>query len=263
MKTFLKILFGIGAVLLLINIAGLFKTMRNPELYEENRTGRLNDITIEYPEINEMLLKKPDESNREFAIRLNKIVSKGMIHYWRDPAIDKYHLRVPIWENYMLFAASYIKPDRYLKYEFTNYRKNLERGLGVCSTHSTVVKGVLNEHGIEAELWDIAGHVVVTAQVSENESIILDPDYGIFVPYDIEAIESDPEITRASYASMHELYKPEYDDPYTTDIVVDLYGKEGNHTYVIDHWFEHFSYVAIWVLPFLFMLPGIFLFNKK
>ncbi len=263
MKTFFRILFVIGAIFLFINIYGLFKTMRNPEIYDEDRTGRISNITIKYPEIKELLVKRDEESNRDFAIRVNEVVSDGFMHYWREPAVDQYYLRVPIWENYLLYFGSWVKPKRYRKYEFSNYKKNLERGLGLCSTHSTVVKGVLNDHGIKADLWDIAGHVVVTADVTESESIILDPDYGIMVPHDMEAIERDPEITRPYYANMHELYKPEYDDPYTTDIIVDLFGPEGNKIYTVDHWFEHFSYKAIWVLPVIFMLPALFLFFRR
>jgi hypothetical protein len=117
------------------------------------------------------------------------------------------------------------------------------------------VKGVLLDHGIEAHLWDIAGHVVVRARVSEDEWYILDPDFGLYVPYDIAEIEADPAITWPSYEHMADLYKPEYDDPYTADKIVELYEKEGNHIYTYDARFENFSYIAIWVLPFLLMLP--------
>ena len=68
-------------------------------------------------------------------------------------------------------------------------------------------------------------------------------------------IEADPEITRPSYEHMADGYKPEYDDPYTTDMVVAIYEKEGTHIYTYDTRFENFSYIAIWVLPFLLMLP--------
>lgn len=255
MKTFRNILFGMGVLLLLINISGLLKSMRHEDLYTEENTGRLNDVTIRLEDARKQLVRMDGESDKEFALRVNDVVSRSMSHYFKNEGKKKYNLRVPLRENYILFIANSFREDN--RYEFKNYKKGLERGVGLCSSHSIVVKGVLLDHGVEAHLWDIAGHVVVRARVSENEWYILDPDYGLYVPYDIAEIEADPEITRASYEHMADLYKPEYDDPYTTDKVVELYGKEGNHIYTYDAGFENFSYIAIWILPFLFMLPSL------
>ena len=257
MKTFKKALFFLGILLLAINILGLFKTMRNPEIYTEENTikNRVRDITIPYPEIKKLLAKKPGESNEAFAIRINKVVNDGFIHYWKEAGITKYHERVPAWENYLLYLASYIDPKEYRQYEFSNYKKNLERGVGLCSAHSIVVKGVLNDHGIDASLWDIAGHVVVRANVEERKWIILDPDFGVVVPHDTAAIQANPELVRPAYQNMAALYYPEAIEPYTTDHVVEIYSREGNHVYTVDNWFEHFSYWAIWILPVLLMLP--------
>ena len=255
MKTFRNILFGMGVLLLLINISGLLKSMRHEDLYTEENTGRLNDVTVRLEDAKKQLVRMDGESDKEFALRVNDVVSRSMSHYFRNEGKKKYNLRVPLRENYILFIANSFREDN--RYEFKNYKKGLERGVGLCSSHSIVVKGVLLDHGVEAHLWDIAGHVVVRARVSENEWYILDPDYGLYVPYDIAEIEADPEITRASYEHMADLYKPEYDDPYTTDKVVELYGKEGNHIYTYDAGFENFSYIAIWILPLLFMLPSL------
>lgn len=255
MKTFRNILFGMGVLLLLINISGLLKSMRHEDLYTEENTGRLNDVTVRLEDAKKQLVRMDGESDKEFALRVNDVVSRSMSHYFKNEGKKKYNLRVPLRENYILFIANSFREDN--RYEFKNYKKGLERGVGLCSSHSIVVKGVLLDHGVEAHLWDIAGHVVVRARVSENEWYILDPDYGLYVPYDIAEIEADPEITRASYEHMADLYKPEYDDPYTTDKVVELYGKEGNHIYTYDAGFENFSYIAIWILPLLFMLPSL------
>jgi hypothetical protein len=259
MKTFKQFLFILGILLLGINIIGLFKTMRNPDIYTEENTlkNRINDITIKYPDIKKLLVKKQNESNEAFAIRINKVVNDGFAHYWKDGGIDKYHERVPVWENYLLFLASYIDPKEYQKYEFSNYKKNLERGVGLCSSHSIVVKGVLKDYGINASLWDIAGHVVVRANVDDknNKWIILDPDFGVVVPYDTAAIQANPELVRPAYQNMAALYYPEAKEPYTTDHVVEIYGKEGNHIYDVDNWFEYLSYWAIWIIPVLLILP--------
>jgi hypothetical protein len=257
MKIFSKILLAVGLLLLSINIFGLFKTMRNPAVYSEEKTirNRLNDISIKYPEILEMLKRKPNENNIDFAVRINKVVNDGFIHYWKTAGIDKYHERVPVWENYLLYAASYINPEKYRMYEFSNYKKNLERGVGLCSTHSTIVKGVLLENGIKAELLDVGGHhVVVRAELNDTATYMLDPDYGIVVPHDTAAITANPELVRAPYKDMAELYYPDAVDPYTTEILVKIFG-DRKHVYSVDNWFETFSYRAIWIIPFLLMLP--------
>jgi hypothetical protein len=253
MKTLKTVLFGLGILLLLINVFGLLKSMRHNDLYTEENTGRLNDVTIKLEDAKKQLIRMDGESDKEFALRVNVVVSKSMSHYFKNEGKKKYNLRVPLRENYILFIVNSFRKDN--RYEFKNYKKGLERGVGLCSSHSIVVKGVLLDHGVEAHLWDIAGHVVVRARVSENEWYILDPDFGLYVPYDIAEIEDDPEITWPSYEHMADLYKPEYDDPYTADKIVELYEKEGNHIYTYDARFENFSYIAIWVLPFLFMLP--------
>lgn len=266
MKAFKGILFVLGVSLLIITIYGLFKSMRNPAVYSEEKTlrNRIDDITIKYPEINDRLKRKENESNIDFAVRINKVVNDGFAHYWKSQGINKYHLRVPIWENYLLYFASYINPDRYQRYEFSNYKKNLERGVGLCSTHSTIVKGVLLENGIKAELLDVGGHhVVVRAELNDMATYILDPDYGIVVPYDTAAITKNPELVRASYKNMADLYYPEAIDPYTTDYVVKIFG-DHKHVYSVDNWFEYFSYWAIWVIPILLMLPFVLgIFKKK
>lgn len=266
MRLYAKILMLIAVLLLGINIYGLFKTMRNPEIYtEEIRIrNRVNDISIGYPEIIPLLKRMPGENNIDFAVRINKVVNDGFIHYWREEGIKKYHLRVPIWENYLLYAASFIYPEEYRTYEFSNYKKNLERGVGLCSTHSIVVKGVLLEHGIKAELLDVGGrHVVVRAELNDTASWILDPDYGIVVPHDTAAITANPELVREPYKDMADLYYPDAIDPYTTDFIVKIFG-DRKHTYTVDNWFEYFSYWAIWIIPVLLMLPFfIFLVRKK
>lgn len=265
MKILKRILFALGLILIGINISGLFKTMRNSEIYTEEVTlrNRINDITIEYPEILELLERREGESNVEFAIRVNKVVNNGFAHYWKSKGIDKYYLRVPIWENYLLFFASYVNPKMYERYEFSNYKKNLERGVGLCSAHSIIVKGVLMENGMKAELMDLGGrHVVVRAELNDSTTYILDPDYGIVVPYDTAAVQANPELARKPYSKMADLYYPDAVDPYTTDFIVEIFGKYKN-IYTVDNKFEHFSYWAIWIIPLLLMAPLGFDFLKR
>ncbi len=255
MKTFKKVIFLLGIFLLGLNIYGLFKSLRNPEIYTEQNTWFVSDITLKYPEVKNEFIRKAHESDKNFAVRVNTAVHNGIMHYWEDEGLSKYHLTVPAWENYLLYAASYINPKNYRKYEFSNYKKNLERGVGLCSAHSIVLKGVLNDNGIDAGLLDIRHHVALRAMVGKNEWWILDPDYGVVVPYDTAAIRANPEIIMTSYKNMNSLYKPEIKKHYTPEYLAELYGGEGNRIYTVDNWFEYFSYWAIWIIPAILMLP--------
>ena len=266
MKRIIQIGFFTGLLLLGINISGLFKTMRNPEIYseEKNIRNRVNDITIGYPEILGLLKRKNNESSIDFAVRINKVVNDGFIHYWKVEGTEKYHLRVPLWENWILFAASYINPEKYGRYEFSNYKKNLERGAGLCSTHSTIVKGVLLDNGIKAELLDVGGHhVVVRAEFNDTSAYILDPDFGVVVPFDTAAISANPELVREPYSELASLYYPDAIDPYTTDYLVKIFGDK-KYVYTLENGFENLSYWAIWIIPVLLMLPyGLKQIRKK
>jgi len=255
MRNFKQVIFLLGIFLLLLNIYGLFKTLRNPEIYTERNTWFLSDITLKYPEIKNEFIRRENESDKDFAIRANKNVHDGILHYWEDEGLAKYHLTVPPWDNYLLYVARYIDPKIYRKYEFSNYKKNLERGIGLCSTHSIILKGILNNNGIDADLLDLRHHVVLRTKLDKNEWWILDPDYGVVVPFDTAAVRADPKIILTSYKDMNSLYKPEIKEHYTPKYLAELYGGDGNRIYSVDNWFEYFSYWAIWIIPFLLMLP--------
>ncbi|MCK5103729.1 MAG: hypothetical protein KAR17_12985, partial [Cyclobacteriaceae bacterium] len=109
MKILKKVLFALGLILMSINILGLFKSMRNSEIYTEKNTGRLNDITIKYEDALKEIVRKNNESDKAFALRINDVVSKSMSHYFRKEGKEKYNLRVPIWENYILFFYNSMK----------------------------------------------------------------------------------------------------------------------------------------------------------
>lgn len=258
------VLFGIGAFLLVLNGIGLFKSLRNDEIYtlEHELRNRKNDVVIRYPEIKSRLVRQEGESEQDFSVRVNSVIHDGYSHYWKKEGIDRFNMRVPAWENYLLYVASFVNPKKYERYEFSDYKKNLERGVGVCSGHSIVLKGVLNDHGIKAELLDVGGrHVVVRAEYADHSAYLLDPDYGIHIPHDTAAVTANPELARGPYLNMADLYYEDAKEPYTTDFLVEIFGRH-KHTYTVNNKFEHFSYVAIWVIPFLLMLPLV-LFRKR
>ena len=264
LKSFFFVLFITGLLLLGINFYGLlFKSLRNPELYSE-KTPYKNDLSISLSEARKNMDRKPNESEKKFAYRATMLVNHVMIHYWKDEGIRKYNIRVPVWENYILYLASEVNPEKFRKYEFRNYKKAIERGVGICSQPSIALKGLLNDKGIDADLWDIGGHVVVSTTFRDSSGCILYPDYGRYVPYNIEEIEANPELVRETYKDQNDVYASYIKKHKTTNDLVNEYEKEGNHIYYMNSFFENFSYIAIWIIPFLFIFPYLLtFFNKK
>jgi len=93
MKTLRILLFGLGLLLLLINVFGLLKSMRHNDLYTEENTGRLNDVTIKLKDAKKQLVRRDGESDKEFSLRVNDVVCKSMSHYFKNEGKKKYNLR--------------------------------------------------------------------------------------------------------------------------------------------------------------------------
>jgi hypothetical protein len=252
------ILFILGTVLISLNIYGQFFSLRNPELMTETDVAFKNDITLTedqvYSNINSQITDK-----KSFATKMTKTINEGIAHYWEDEGIDKYHLRVPIYKNYILYFASYIMPEKFRKYEFLDYHRAIERGLGQCSEHAIILAEVLFEKGIKSKMVGLEGHVVVTAQVDEtvDEWWILDSDYGVIIPFDLATIEKRPEIIATYYSEAG------YDKS-TVAFMEDVYGKDGNVLdkgygvggySILTNYFEQASYILIWLIPSILLLP--------
>ena len=153
-------------------------------------------------------INQTNTDRKEYITNLNEAVHQGIAHYWRDEGINKYNLRIPFYENYLLFIASYLAPEEYLKYEFYDYRRAIERGVGLCSQQAIIVSEILLEKRIPSFIIGLSGHVVLRAQVDadRDEWWVLDPDYGVVIPHDIDIIEKNPKIIRSFYAQAG--YKP-------------------------------------------------------
>jgi hypothetical protein len=256
-RTSEAIIFSIGIFLLLVNLVGLFTTLRNPAIYKETIPSSFDLVLSEkqlYEKINTF-----DGNKAIYLEDLTNAINSGIAHYWRDEGIDKYNLRIPFHENYLLYFASIINPRIFLKYEFTDYKRAIERGVGLCSQHAIIEAEVLKEKGINSRMVALSGHVVLQSEVSEknNEWWVLDPDYGVVIPYSISDIEANPQIIKDYYS------KAGYDEP-TILKLVSVYGKEGNRVingngakhYHYKKWIiEQLSYILIWVIPLIFMLP--------
>ena len=194
---------GIGILLLAINGYGLTQSLRNPALLEENNVLFINDIQFSLPEMLSHIPRTAQETPQQYAQRMNTVVQKGIAHIkdWQDPeTIQKYHLNLPIWENYLLFFLSHLP---YFKtelrpYHFSDYKKSIERGIGLCGDHAIILSSLLEREGIATAIVAFHGHVV-TEVILGNKAATFDPDYGVVIPYPITTIHATPQIIRPYY----------------------------------------------------------------
>ncbi len=160
-----------------------------------------------------------------------------------------------------MYFASYVFPSRFLKYEFANYKRAIERGVGLCSQSVIVEAAVLRRRALNSGIVLLSGeHVVMQAEVSDEpdgEWWVLDPDYGVTIPYSISEIQKNPQLVADYYA------KAGYDEA-TVRNLVRIYGLEditvinrrGARWYHIKKFVgEKVAYVLIWVIPVVLMAP--------
>jgi hypothetical protein len=257
------ILFWIGVILLCANVVGLFTSLRSDVIYVAPRQkpwGRIPPASEVFAQINSF-----DGNRKSYVQRLTHDVSVGIRHYWKDEGIEEYHLRVPIQENYLLFLASFLRPDLYLKYEYTDYRRAVERGVGMCSQCVVIVSEVLKEKQIHSRIASLGEHVVVLAEVGGDEWWVLDPDYGVTIPYSLSDIQTNPELVRESYVAAGWASKPTlnlmriYGHNHAT-----IYDGDGARAYHAKLWIvEKLSYIMIWVIPAVLMLPQVILTCRR
>jgi len=253
MKKLTVILALLGVVLIFNNLAGVFISLRNPAIYQEPDNEFSNDISLSQEQFFHAL--ESVKGDREQVLRqITAIVNNGIAHYWKDAGINKYNLRIPFYENYILNVASYIYPKIFLHCEFMDYRRAVERGVGLCSQQSIILSEVVKQRGIDAKIVGLNGHVVMMALADKvnNTWWMLDPDYGVVIPDSLSEIEKNPDIIRPYYSLKG------YPDN-KIDNLVNIYRFEGN--VVVDgvkdysqYYFEIAAYLLIWVIPVLLIL---------
>jgi hypothetical protein len=256
--------------LLGLNVAGLFLTMRHPALgaepvidgYRYLSWPKSYDaiVTLREDQLLAAAARFRGETDAAYATRLTDALYHGMAHYWAPASPAPYHLRVPPYENYLLFAASYVLPVQFGMYEFYDPRKAIERGVGSCSQMATVLAHLLEGEGIDTRLLLFTRHTVVSARVdrARDRWWVLDPDYGVVIPWSMEEIRSDlqrvtPLYLETGVSSGH----------VRTDVLAafgeatyrELNGPGGYHR--LRRFYEPASYVLIWALPVVLLAAGV------
>lgn len=254
-----------GLFLLLLNVSGFFLNLRNQEIYAEQRIPDHFKTTLRRKEFYDKIENAKIRPINEYLHLINDAVDERFAHYWWDEGVEKYNLRIPPSENFLLFLAGYLKPEIYRKYEICDVTKAIERGIGMCTQQSGVLSKILEENHVENTMWLLRRHTVVTAQAS-NGWWILDPDYGVIIPHDEASVMRDPKI-------IIPYYKEKGFDDNAIATLVDIYGKDGpigtNGTW--EQYNEHYNkkfcdterwlYIGKWTIPFILLLLSAFLYK--
>ena len=259
----------IGVVLLGINAAGLVLPLQHPELHTEK--GKiLKDQVVITEEQFYRKVQRSNESIPEYVTQLNEAVHQRLIYYeWGKENGAKYW-RLPIHENYLIyFSRQVLYLYRWIRdelavpgrapvsvYEFANYRKVVERGIGLCAQHAVVVCSLLQENKIACKMVMLENHVVVIAQVDPRNNVwwLLDSDYGVVVPHDFDRITFSPDIAAPYYRAKG------YDEA-TTAAIVSYFAKEKTIADSVKeafgekrYYFELWSYYLVWIIPIVLVI---------
>ncbi|MDH3943023.1 MAG: hypothetical protein OEV06_02865 [Anaerolineae bacterium] len=256
------ILFVLGGILLAINFVGLFVSTRNPVVYTGVEYEGIHRKSLYTPEMILSQINKEDgETNQEYASRLNQLIYDGVIHYWEPELADELNLRVPVYENFILWGQGLLNPDDYYIYEFMDSEYAIERGVGICSQSSKILVDILGDNGIKATSYVLSGHVIVHARVDNptNTWWVLDADYGVVIEENVKRIEKDTSIAQVAYREAG----------YSSDVaerIAEIYGPVGNFPTKNEDAVtrEALYYQLKWIIPIALMLPfGGYLFGAK
>lgn len=238
-----------------LNVYGCLRSLRSPYLYTGNDTIFRDDVILSYEEVLNQCERRPEESDDVLVRRVCEAIHDGMAHLWKSSDGDTHHLKVPIWENYLLAGYLWMNPPA-AGYEYLDHEKAIERGIGLCSQHVIAAIGALSSNGITARPIHLQGHIVVLVERTDNSQYVIDPDFGVVLPYDLEAIERNPELVVPFYLTAR-LNPDSLSVEEQAMRMVRVYQSDGNivYTSIADCWgweawlLEKVTYFAKWGLP--------------
>jgi hypothetical protein len=189
---------GLGGLLIAANIAGMFLPMR-AEMPEEFVQGiRQTGPRLPYDQALQRLAFLKSDTAESYARRANLAVFESMIHGDVSTDLGRWRLEIPPWKNWSLHALGAMSPSL-RKYRYWDHEQEFERGIGLCGNLSSILVGYLAENGIPARIVGLEGHVVVTAEVRPGVWYILDPDYGVVMPYALDQVQQNPGLVVDAY----------------------------------------------------------------
>lgn len=260
------VFFCIGTCLLLMNLYGLTQSLRPEGLTPDVLRFGVNDISINHEELKSRIKKKVNETDELFARRITYDLAAGIAHIdWQEYDPDKYHQRVPIWENFILHIIGVLSPiPEFERYHFTDPQRSIERGIGICGDASMTLSGLLDANKIENKIVSFPGHVMVEAYIG-NKTYLLDADFGVVLNNGIDYYKNASDELISDFQS-------QLGRKGDGELVVAKGIKAGK----IQHWdgtehfvtkkyyFEKAAYILKWFIPFVLLVISFILHvNRK
>lgn len=248
---------SVGALLLAINLYGLTKDIQPGRIVERDFRFE-NDKTLTYEDALVLLKKSQNQDEAEFSSGVTDVISKTLAHiHWKeesDPTV--YHQRVPIWENYFIWAMSFItNMPEYEKYHYADYKRSLKRGIGICGDASLIMSQVLDENGIPNQMVSFPGHVILEAEIQPGNRQTYDPDFGVVIPYSIEEISASPFLVKEAY--LEKGYSPREIMGLVRAYALPYERWDGvTHFMTKKYYFEKVAYMLKWPLPLCLVAFG-------
>ncbi|WP_152638740.1 transglutaminase-like domain-containing protein [Marinobacter santoriniensis] len=259
----------IGFALMALNIYGLTQSLRMPELgVKELEKLRFvpNEVWDSKTSLKAISNLKSVTKPTKLANRATLLVNKSLVHVdWPEVDPVAYRQLVPPWENIFLWGVGEFSGlPQFERYHYTDYRRTIERGIGICGDAATVLSSVLGRFGIPNNIISFDGHVIVEYQARNNEWLLLDPDFGVVLGHSLAVVREKPEVVRQAYLSAG------YSAGEVEDLIKIYSGryKKFDDTYGFmakRYIFERLTYVLKWILPILLMFPILVLwfYRKK
>ena len=264
---FSLVLLGVGVLLLAINVYGLSQPLRKPGLgvTDPDQLRFIPEQVWAYEHSVKALHSLDRElPTEEVAQLLNLMVNMSIVHIdWKRVDPVEYRQLIPIWENYFLYLIGrYSNLPQFERYHFVNYKRSLERGIGICGDASIILSSVLNLYDIKNRIISFDGHVIVEYYDSHGKGRLLDPDFGVSIDVPLEAFANDLDSVKSLYL----------DSGYTEneiDYLLDAYsGGYRSFDGVFDfmskrYIFEYLSYAMKWALPVFFIVLSFRLSRRR
>jgi hypothetical protein len=260
-----SILFVFGLLLLSINIYGLFADIRKENLdqVDHELLRFTNDNYMSYSDSIKKLKGIEHENPAAYAQQANRLVQQSLTHIeWDKVDPKEFRQLVPIWENYLLhFIGIFFDHPQIERYHFVDYKRSLQRGIGICGDASMVLSQILDKKGVDNQIISYQGHVITQASIDNNKEILLDPDFGVELNMSLEELTADPSRAYSYYLNAGYSEKE-------ARTLVRVYG--GKYTLYDDVYafmpkryiFEYLSYVLKWLIPICMLLASVIILRS-
>lgn len=240
---------------MLLGLAAAPNELRPEGIEGETNTQFRTGVVLEPKEAIRQLRTVETESPRAYVEGVTSIVHRSVAHQ-RPPreAHSSYETRVPLSENYILWAFSYLPGkfgEVFRSYNYQTYERAFERGFGECAQFAYALRDFLLRNGIEARHTSLDGHVILEVKV-RGERFVADPDYDVVVPHSLDEIRSQLAIVRSYYQQAAPLNDHVDREDTVLDYIEGLYEPPYATFDPTDYRFrsiEKLSYRAMWMLP--------------